>query len=343
MDKVKWYTLSADDFEGRGWKNTEFPFDRIPVKIKESLPEVWKNNFHSSAGMCVHFVTNSTKIQIRYQLGSKQLGEPNFNVAAFSGMGLYAYDQNQKRWRWAAATPHFVLNDQNPNYTLIEGMPRKKRRYRLYLPFRNQILKLAVGIDKEAEWSVTPPRTDLPLVYYGTSLIHGAFVTRPGLGTAQIVTRALDLPLINMGFSGSAKLELDMARLLAELDARIYVIDAYHNLTPALIDERMEGFLHELCSRHPNTPVLFLGAPPVLNAWLKPEDFRIDEKKISLMGKIAKKMKRKYANLHYLKGRNFYGSDDVSIDGIHVNDAAFDHMSKIMIRKIQSILKGKRG
>ena len=337
MNEVKWYPLSADVFEGRGWKKTESPFDRVPAKVKDALPEVWKNS-HSSAGMCAHFVTNSTRIQIRYQLGEEQLGEPNFNVAAFSGTALYAYDQKQKRWRWAAATPHFILTDQNPNYTLIEGMPRKKRRFRLYLPFRNQILKLAIGVDKDAEWTVVPPRTEPPLVYYGTSLIHGAFVTRPGLGTAQIVARELDLPLINMGFSGSAHLELDMAKLLAELKARIYVIDAYHNLIPALIEERMEPFLDELCTRKPDTPVLFLGAPPVLNAWLKPERLQIDERKISLMGEIAKKMKKKYANLHYLKGTDFYGSDDVSIDGIHVNDAAFGHMAKILIRKIRTIL-----
>lgn len=340
MDEVRWHALSADDFEGRGWKNTESPFDRIPAKVKEILPGVWKNNFHSSAGMCAHFVTESAQIRIRCQLGSEQLGEPNFNVAAFSGTALYVCDPREKRWRWAAATPHFALNDRNPDYVLLEGLPREKRRYRLYLPFRNQILKIAVGIDRNAGWEVTPPRTEPPLVYYGTSLIHGAFVTHPGLGTAQIVARELDLPLVNMGFSGSAKLEIEMARLLAELDARVYVIDAYHNLTAELIEERMEPFLHELCARRPGTPVLFLGAPAVLNAWLKPDRLQIDEKKITLMGKIAKKIKKRYANLHYLKGTNFYGSDDVSIDGIHVNDAAFGHMSKILIRKIRTILDG---
>ena len=133
MNEIKWHALSANDFEGRGWKKTESPFDRIPAKVKGSLPGVWKNNVHSSAGMCVHFVTNSTRIRIRCRLGSEQLGEPNFNVAAFSGTDLYAYDQKQKRWRWAAATPHFVLNDQDPDYTLIEGMPRKKRRSMHYL------------------------------------------------------------------------------------------------------------------------------------------------------------------------------------------------------------------
>ena len=84
-----------------------------------------------------------------------------------------------------------------------------------------------------------------------------------------------------------------MAKLLAELKARIYVVDAYHNLTPDMIEKRMEPFLDELCTRKPGTPVLFLGAPPVLNAWLKPERLLIDEKKIFLRGKIATKMKKK--------------------------------------------------
>ncbi len=39
---------------------------------------------------------------------------------------------------------------------------------------------------------------------------------------------------------------------------------------------------------------------------------------------------RIHPNLHYLKGENFYGSDEVSMDGIHPNDDAFAHMASIL-------------
>ena len=53
-----------------------------------------------------------------------------------------------------------------------------------------------------------------------------------------IVGRQLDIPVINLGFSGSGKMEPEMADLLAELDPSVYVLDCIWNMSPELVAER---------------------------------------------------------------------------------------------------------
>ena len=331
--KIRWYRLKPSDFEGKGWANTESPFDRMPPKIKEILPNVWANS-HSPTGMCVFFNTDTSAFHVKYKLAYSQLGEPNFNVSAFSGVDLYIYDTREKRWRWAAAPSHGMIKDQNPEMTLIADLPGKKRKCRMYMPLRNQLLEISIGVDADASFELVPPRRKAPLVYYGTSIVHGAFSIRSGLGIAQILARKLDMPLINLGFSGAARLEKEMAEVISELDAGIFIVDPYHNLNPEEIRDRTETFIETLCSAHPETPVFMLGAPHFLQSWLKPESEKNDTLKTELYGKICRKMKRKFPCLHYLKGENFYGSDEVSMDGVHPNDTAFAHMAEILAREI---------
>ncbi len=334
MSNIDWHTLAPADFEGRGWQNTEFPFDRVPEKIKTVLPEVYSLG-HSTTGMCTFFNTDSTSLRIRCKLNSDQSGEANFNVTAFSGVDLYIYDPAEKRWRWAGATPHFVIKDKNPEYILLDGLDGGNHMCRLYAPLRNQLLEIAVGTDHGASFEKVPPRQCKPLVYYGTSIIHGAFSIRSGLGVAQILGRKLDLPLINLGFSGSARMEREMALLLTELDAEMYLIDPFHNMTADQLRQNGEIFLDTLCSAKPETPVFFLSAPHTLQSWLRASEQTEQQEKTDLFHELGEKMMKKYPNFHFIPGEDFYGSDEVSMDGIHPNDEAFSCMADILTREIR--------
>ncbi len=335
--KTDWYEFTSADFEGRGWQDTEYPFDRIPVRIKRALPEVYDLG-HSSTGMCTFFNTDSKFVCIRCKLNSEQFGEDNFNVTAFSGFDLYIFDESERRWRWASASPHFAIKSREPEYELINELTGDKHCCRLYAPLRNHLLSVAVGVESGASFEKVPPRSDKPLVYYGTSIVHGAYATRSGLGVAQLLGRKLDLPLINLGFSGSARMEREMAELLSELDPAMYLVDTFHNMTPELIQQNAGRFLDILCSARPDTPVFFASAPHTFKSWLRPAEKAEQQAKTLLFRQTAEAMMKKYRNFHFIPGEDFYGSDDVSMDGIHPNDSAFAHMSDILTREIEKYL-----
>ena len=340
MDKeLKWFDVVEWGVEGKGWKDTIHPYDRLPGRAEAVVTkEVWSLS-HSAPGMCVHFNTDSPEIHLRWKLESEQLGEDNFNIMSYSGFDLYFYDG--KEWRWAATTPHFQVKDTSPNVCMINGLPPEMRRCRVYFPQRNPVLKVEVGVVPDAKFEPVAPRRDLPLVYYGTSIVHGAFTVRTGLGCPQILARDLDLPLINLGFSGSAKMEAGFAELIAELDAKYFLIDPLPNMDAKMVEERAEKFLRILCGRKPGTPVFMIESPMPFGSWTKPVDVAAYHEKIKECRRAYSALKANgFANLHRIDASGFYGTDDnASTDGIHPNDLGHKRMSDGLAEAIRRFEK----
>lgn len=340
LDGVKWIDVDPAYIEGRGWAASEVdsPFDRIPTRFQDVLPAIWGLG-QSSTGEYFDFETDSTAIAVRCEFESNIFGEQNFNWCAFSGVDLYVYDDIENRWRWAAAAQPFVEWSTDVTYSLTWNLPEKSRRFRMYLPLRNRLRALHLGVDDGALVTVLPP-TDprRSIVYYGTSIIHGAYTVRAGLCLTSRIGRALGRQVVNLGFSGGAKLEAEAAELLAELDPAIFVCDPFHNVTSSIVAERMERFFEILCERHPQTPVLLVSAPPVFNDFLYPDRSEEDDKKTRLFAEISGTLSVRYANFEFLPGGDLY-PEDTSQDGIHPNDEAFGMMARKLVPIIQRLIK----
>ena len=95
------------------------------------------------------------------------------------------------------------------------------------LPLYNGIQSFALGVKPGSKIEALPPRASgvtKPVVFYGTSITHGGCASRPGLAFPSIVGRMLDVPIVNLGFSGSGKMEFEMSEHLAAIDASCYVL-----------------------------------------------------------------------------------------------------------------------
>ena len=75
----------------------------------------------------------------------------------------------------------------------------------------------------------------------------------------NIISRRLNRECINLGFSGNALLDLEVAKVIAEVDARVFVLDFVPNASAEQMKERMEAFYHIIRSKHLDTPVYSTG------------------------------------------------------------------------------------
>ena len=57
------------------------------------------------------------------------------------------------------------------------------------------------------------PVANRPVLFYGTSIMHGACASRPGMAIPAIIGRRLDLPTVNLGFSGNGRMELEVGQV----------------------------------------------------------------------------------------------------------------------------------
>ena len=77
----------------------------------------------------------------------------------------------------------------------------------------------------------------------------------------NIISRRLNRECINLGFSGNAFLDLEVAKVIAEVEAGAFVLDFVPNASVAKMKERMETFYRIIRNKHPDTPIIFIEDP----------------------------------------------------------------------------------
>ena len=323
QDKTKWHDVADWGVEGRGWADQERKrwFDRFPAKAESKVTQaVWNLSRHS-AGMMVCFKTDATTIRAKWKLLSARLGMPHMPPSGVSGLDLYARD-SKGQWRWAAATKP---NKQEMEATLLSGIAPDIREYALYLPLYNGTESLEIGVPKEARFEGLAPRKAKPLVFYGTSITHGACASRPGLAHPAILGRRLDMPVINLGFSGNGRMHKEVGDLMVEVDAACYVIDCLPNLKPVAVSERCVPLVKQLRKACPNTPIILVEDRRFANSWILPAKSKFHDYNQAALRKAYEELKAAgVKKLHYLAGDLLLGHDtEGSTDGSHPNDLGF--------------------
>ena len=330
-EKMELHKITPELVFGRGWDKTEPEFGRLPSHAEKILPEkVWKMRRNSS-GMYAEFVTDSPNVTLRWEVEDDVTGEPNFNICAESGIDLYVLVG--KKWRFALTLTASAKCSEVP--ALVQ-LSKKKRQVRLYFPFRNCLRNIEVMVDDGAFFEWNTPGAIAPIAYYGSSIIHGSYGSRAGNGITQILGRTFNRPVINLGFSGSAKLEEGMADLLTELNPCCYFIDPLPNADAALLEERLEVFLCKLCTAKPDIPVVLLTDANRRNAWLYRRNLVAHNKKRETAARIVKQLQEKFPHLILIDMKKSMGTDfEGTIDGIHPDELGVWRFSSFLIRELK--------
>ncbi|MGW8178576.1 MAG: SGNH/GDSL hydrolase family protein, partial [bacterium] len=312
-------------------------YDRLPAKAEGMVREPVWNLSHHSAGMLTRFETDADEIWVDYRLRSEQLALSHMPATGVSGLDLYALD-DEGRWRWVSV---LRPSEQNIKAKLVTGLMPRLRSYMLYLPLYNGVDFLKIGVDKKASFKPIPPRSERPVVFYGTSITHGACASRPGMPHPAILGRRLDCPVVNLGFSGNGLMEPEVGALLAELDPVIYVIDCLPNMTSETVAERAEPLVRQLRSAHSRTPIVLVEDRTYANAAFVPErQARNRGSRAELRKAYRRLLEAGVSDLFYLEGKGLLGEDrEDTVDSSHPSDLGFMRMSDVFEPVLRTALK----
>ncbi len=209
-----------------------------------------------------------------------------------------------------------------------------------YLPLYNGIEELEFGVPSGALLQSLPAR-EQPIVFYGTSITHGACASRPGMCHTAILGRWLDRPVLNLGFSGNGRMEIEVADLLAELDASVFVIDCLPNLSnPDDVADRTGRVVNRLRAAQEKTPILLVEDRTYDYAWIRRSARNRHASTRAALRKSFEELRRAgVQNLHYLEGDALLGEDgDATTDGSHPNDLGFYRQSRAMEPILRQLL-----
>jgi hypothetical protein len=226
-------------------------------------------------------------------------------------------------------------------------LPPGRRQYRLYLPLYNALEAVAIGVPPEAAFEPAPPwpkRAARPICFYGTSITQGGCASRPGMAYPAILGRRRDWPTINLGFSGNAQSEPEIAELLAELDPAVYVLDPLPNMKPEWVAERMEPFIRKLRAAHPRTPIVLVEHIEIGNGLFVPTRRSSYTTSNAHLRKIFDKLVRAGdRRLFYVRGEKLLGDDgEGTVDGVHPTDLGFVRMADAIEPVLKRVLKARQ-
>lgn len=320
---VLWYDAQRLTIEGKGWADTEKPYDRLPAKAKGVVrAPVWNLSKHS-AGLCVRFVTDSEKISVRWTVTGENLAMNHMAATGVSGVDLYVKDG--ATWRWlGVGRPTKPTNES----VLADGIPVGTYEYAMYLPLYNGTKSLEIGLNPKAAMYKPSPRPAShakSICFYGTSITQGGCATRAGMAYPAILGRMLERPTINLGFSGNGQMEPEMASLLAELDVAVYVLDALPNMQKQMVAERVVPFVEILRKAHPDTPIVLVENLPYQYTLFLPKPRQEQkDKNQTLRAAYEQLVKKGVRNLTYVPGSDLVGHDgEATVDGAHLTDLGF--------------------
>ena len=137
--------------------------------------------------------------------------------------------------------------------------------------------------------------------------------------------RRFNHPTINLGFSGSGRMEPEMADLLAGLDPSVFVLDCLPNLNARQVAERTEPFVRRLRTARPGTPIVLVEDRNYADGFANPGRRATNEANhAALRAAYRRLVDAGIRHLHYLPADQLLGADgEDTVDGSHPTDLGF--------------------
>lgn len=329
----------------RGYLDTMPALTRIPDALQDDTrPEIFELA-QCSAGIGIRFRTNSSTIAARYQLKNDEIMN-HMPFTGIKGSDLYVLTEKDNTWHYLATIRPQEGKEQQRKY--VTRMDGKMHEYLIYLPLYDGVNRFEIGVDSTAELAypmAENPRNGGKIVFFGTSIMQGGCASRTGVTQTNQLQRILNRECVNMGFSGSAKLYEQNARMLLKMDEDIamYVIDPLMNNPKDMVDTLSYQFMKILVTNITDKPILMIPAEkqpnqefdtllcknnPLRNAYWKRTYLQL--------------RKEGHKNLYYMDSCDFAGKDgEGTVDNVHLTDIGFNNYVQAILPYLKRLL-GRR-
>lgn len=330
----------------KGFDDTERDYWRLPACLKDSVrPDLWARQ-QCSTGIGVRFATNSSRVGVRYQLLM------NFHMLHMADTGIKGTDlyvfEGDSVWRHANSNRPKV---NNTDEKICEAVyvsnvdTTRMTEYMIYLPLYDGIEKLEVKIDSGAVITAGNPELidgSKRIVAYGTSILQGGCASRTGMVATNILSRDLNMEVVNLGFSGEGKMDSCMARAMAKIpDVAVYVLDPVPNCTQMMCDTLTYGFVNILRQARPDVPIVMVEGP--IYPYARYDSYfrnYLPAKNAAFRRNYERLKAENPDGLYYVDSVNLDGpEDDGTVDGIHLTDLGFKYYADKLRPILQSVLK----
>ena len=318
--------------------NEKGDFCRLPRELLPQCSAGIQRLAEYLAGACVRFTTDADSLSVIWELVTSA-NMSHFAPCGKNGMELFE-ETEQGTHHVSNLLP--ALEDGGAcriQQSSFVRLPGGLRSYVLYLPLYNGLRTLMLGLPPQAQ--LLPgrtPRTEKPVVFYGSSVTQGACASKAGSCYTTLLARRLDAAQINLGFSGNAKGEEVIARHIASLDMSLFVYDYDYN-APSVehLQATHEPFFRIIREAQPELPVVMISR--FSGTWGADADARRDVIRNTFLHAVQAGDHRVW----FVDGHPLFGETDrdmCTVDTGHPTDIGFLRVADALEPLLRKILYG---
>ena len=328
VDNIKFHNITENEFSLFGIFFENGQLRRMPEAVAKAIsPEVYTLHTHTAGGR-VKFVTDSKYVALNTTV-CNLARHPQFALSGSAGFDMYVDNEF-----YGAFVP--PLNLANDYEGIINFEDKRLREITLNFPLYANVSKLYIGLESDAVLKgAVPYKRKTPIVFYGSSITHGACASRPGNTYESIISRRFDTDFINLGFGGSAKAEDEMANYIKDLNMSVFVYDYDHN-APDLefLKKTHQKMFLTIREANPDLPIIMSSRPKYLLT--TDEKHRLEIIKDTYLNAVSRGDK----NVYFIEGPSLmqYAKADGTVEFFHPNDLGFYSIAKVLGDKLQGIL-----
>lgn len=331
-DDITFYDVRLAPFKVYGLLYENGKFRRFPESVAASVSEGVLALHAKTTGGRVRFKTDSPYVAIHAEMPQITYASSQSPGAGNCGFDLYVRKDGEERYVKTFLPPW----DMKTGYeSIMDWTTSEVREITIHFPRSSEVSKLYIGLSETAALCEPEPYAiEKPIVYYGSSITQGGCSSRAGTTYTNIVSRRLNVDHINLGFSGSAKGETEMAEYIKDLDMSVFVLDYDHNAANAEhLLKTHEPFFSIIRKAHPDLPILIMSRPAYyLNAG---EVARLE----AIRKTYQNALDRGDTNVYFLDGPTLMADarDDGTVDGCHPTDVGFFSMANAVCGVLNEI------
>jgi lysophospholipase L1-like esterase len=342
---LRLYDVRNEPFQIYGLYNPreEPEFKRMPDDVAKSVNKGVSSLYLHTAGGRVRFSTDSPYIVIKAVM-PKITHFSHMPLTGSSGFDLYidTPDGAQSLWHKTFVPPYHMTDGYESK---VDVNATGLLHYTINFPLYNPLTALYIGIKEGSCLGAGAPYRDFdPIVYYGSSITQGGCASRPGNAYQAMVTRALNIDHINLGFSGSGLAEDSIVDYMKKLPMSAFVSDYDHNAPNAEHLEKTHYKMYEAIRKeNPDIPYIMLSRPDFHfhNTFIGGAEQSIRRRKV-ILDTFHRAREDGDKNVYFIDGESLYRGayeDCCSVDGSHPNDLGFSKFAEAIECVLRRILR----
>ena len=213
----------------------------------------------------------------------------------------------------------------------------------LNFPLYRGVQTVLIGFDADAVVEAPAARAiEAPVVVYGTSITQGGCCSRPGMVYTNILSRRLNVPFVNLGFSGSGRSEPEVAYEVRRIKASLFIHDAEANaVNLETMQQNYPAFIRIYREANPDTPYLVVSKAPYAKELLQPTYYDLRIKMKAFQKNLVEKLQAEGDhNIWFLDGEDLYPDffEENTVDGVHATDLGFWMMAENLEPVVKKLL-----